>query len=360
MEVHEIVLQFIRLVAPYVWDEVGFLDLDSVCRELLYMEKERLVDESESLQTILDHCVENSRKKRLAKRERDIRAYVSVNEKANYDVRFQCVGRNSVEKKMEDEIGVPIAPTTSTTKAEKRPSFLQSMSNMFKSSSQDSSGKEDYEEVTDLDIINASILDICGVPKGEVVPEGYYRISKTLSGQKANLNMNSGGTPLFLCMRKDSHRRKQYTQNDHSMNPIEDSTTGGGSGSNDSVPICAFTILYPDRGEYLPAGFNVMRKGLSREPCNLNMGNSGERIYLCYKRDRYCAPITDMQIILPGYNETCPRGFVCLEQSMSMVSANFNSGTIGQKIFLTYKQEPRLTHCLWQDGTEDFPELNSL
>lgn len=63
---------------------------------------------------------------------------------------------------------------------------------------------DDYENITSRTVIDAPITDICIVQRGEPVPEGFFRLSKTQSNKKANLNAHSGGNHIFLCIKKDN------------------------------------------------------------------------------------------------------------------------------------------------------------
>ena len=176
----------------------------------------------------------------------------------------------------------------------------------------------DYEDVTDQDILSAPICDICIVLRGDAVPPGYHRLAKTPKNKKANLNTGSGGTQLFLCILKDT--------------------------KGDSSLLTTVCVIFPDRNEFVPPGFQVVKRDNS--PCNLNSGTSAERIFLCYKKDKHGNPLTDLQIILPGKGEELPKNFNLVDKSPSGRAANLNAGTGGGSIFLCYRQIfPRLS-CL--------------
>ncbi len=204
-------------------------------------------------------------------------------------------------------------------------------------------GQVDYEEITDIKVLQAPIIDVCIIQRGDVIPEGYYRLGKTPGNKKANLNAGSGGTHIFLCIKKDLSQ----------MQPQHPSKITTHS------PITAIVVIFPDKGECIPPGFFVMRR--DKHVCNLNTGTSSERVFLCYKKERGGNPITDIQVILPGKNEECPRYYNIIDKSPTGLPANLNTGTGGGRIFLCYKQSMVRLQCLANDkpcvvspsGTQD-------
>lgn len=183
----------------------------------------------------------------------------------------------------------------------------------------------DYEDVLAQDILSAPICDVCIVQYGEAIPDGYYRLLKTLSNKKANLNSGSGGNPIYLCIKKD--------------------LTGK------LAPITNFIVIFPDRNEYVPPGYHVVQRG--KAGCNINTGTGAERIYLCYKKDFLGNPIVDIQIILPSKTEDPPKSFNVIEKSTSGVQANLNLGNSGPPIFFCYRQELIRLSCLLNEGDPD-------
>lgn len=182
--------------------------------------------------------------------------------------------------------------------------FFNAMSG---SSSADS---QDYEDVVDPRILDAPICDIRIIQRGDQIPEGFYRISRTPSGKKANLNTNSGGNSLYLCIKKDL--------------------------VGDSTPITSLVVFFPDSNEFVPPGyFPVCR---NRHACNLNGGTSACRIFLAFKRDKHSFPLTDLQVVFPSKNETVPKDFMLLDRSPTGISGDLNTGTGGVKLFLAYRQ----------------------
>lgn len=184
---------------------------------------------------------------------------------------------------------------------------------------------KDYEDVTAVEILQAPICDVCVIQRGDSIPDGFYRISKTLSNRKANLNTGSGGNNIYLCIKKDLR--------------------------NEVQPITAIIVFFPDKGEFLPPGFIPVKRG--KHACNLNSGTAAERIFFAFKRDKFGNPLTDVQVILPQKNEGIARSFCLLDKSPSGLEANLNAGTSGVKCMLTYRQRLVRLECLKNEPITD-------
>lgn len=190
----------------------------------------------------------------------------------------------------------------------------------------------DYEEVIDPEILAAPICEVCIVQRGEAVPKGYHRLSKTPKNKKANLNAGSGGHQLFLCILKDR------TQN--------------------LAPITAISVIFPDKSDFMPPGFQVVKR--DNVPCNLNSGTAAERVFLCYKKDWGGNPLVDLQLILPGKGEEAPKNYSMVDKSPSGRPANLNATTGGGVIFLCYRQELSRLQCLANDSAPTLHKADSI
>ena len=208
-----------------------------------------------------------------------------------------------------------------------RNSFLGRMSGVFKGET-DELQFGDYEEVTNPAILNAPITDICVVQKNEQIPHGYYRLSRTLSGKRANVSTGSGGSTLYLCIKKSD--------------PMGSGLVS--SAGSDLMPITTLLVVFADRGEFMPPTYSLVRR--DKYPCNFNLGTPGERIFLAYKREKFGNPLTDLQVMLPGSAEAPPPGFMLLDKSPSGQTANLNTGAGGNRVYLCYKQSYRTLQCL--------------
>ena len=188
-------------------------------------------------------------------------------------------------------------------------------------SSNNSVDSHDYEDIISDAVLKAPITELCVIQRGEPVPLGFLRISKTPGNKKANLNASSGGNHLYFCIKKDQ--------------------------SKEAVPITALVLIFPDRSEFVPPGYFVARH--DKFACNLNSGTSAERIFLCYKKDKSGNPITDLVVIFPGKSEEPPKSFNLIEKSPTDLPANVNTGTVGGRIFICYKQSLIRLECLRND-----------
>jgi len=196
----------------------------------------------------------------------------------------------------------------------------------------ESDSKRDYEDVVDPEILNAPICDVCIVQSKTLPPPGFYRLHKTPTNKKADLNLSSSGNPLYLCIKKD---------------------LSGGS----LYPITNFIVVFPDRNEYTPPGYAVVNRG--KTACNLNSGTTSERIFLCYRKEASGNPLTDVQLILPGKGEVPPPAFNLIEKSISGIPANLNTGTGGVEVYLCYRQHMNRLNCLLTEPTPQEEETRS-
>lgn len=176
----------------------------------------------------------------------------------------------------------------------------------------------DYENITNPALLSSPITDIMIVAKSEEVPEGYFRIARTPTNKRANLNTSSGGNQLYYCIKKG----------------IDDK----------SPPITSLVVIYPDKKEYVPPGYSVVKR--AGKPCNHNAGTSAERIFLCYKRDPCGNPITDLQIYFPTKGEVQPTSFHSVDRSIRNHVVDLNMSTSGMRINLCYRQRLRTLECL--------------
>jgi hypothetical protein len=167
-----------------------------------------------------------------------------------------------------------------------------------------------YEDITDPVVLAAPITDICLVHKTDPIPDGFYRLSKTLSNRKATLNYKSGGNEIYVCIKKDPAPNAAF--------------------------VTSLIVIFPDKNEIYPPGFLVVRRG--NQVCNVNTGTSAERIFLCYKKERSGSAITDLLVMFPGKQEFPPKNYNLLETSPSGIPANLNAGTGGGRVYLCYRQ----------------------
>ena len=206
-------------------------------------------------------------------------------------------------------------------------------------------------EDTPADILSAAITDVVVTHGMEKPPKGYYRISQTSNGTPLDTlkEANSGGigkrklSGAFLNVKKEQKWDRAVQR------PC----------------VTALTVIFPDRNEFVPPGFCVVRRYMAADrsgkkggkadakdaksnddvmgtssssfPANLNYGTSGERVYLCYRRSREGNPITGMIPLQPSNNESVPEGYTVLERSPRNFVADINSKA-GPPLFLAFRQ----------------------
>eukprot|EP00977_Amphora_coffeiformis_P013095 scaffold3361_cov166-Amphora_coffeaeformis.AAC.6 len=116
--------------------------------------------------------------------------------------------------------------------------------------------------------------------------------------------------------------------------------------------ITALTIVFPDRYEFVPPGFSIVRDGkaghtstndkTSHPELKENVGNPAdiglsERAFLCFRRSREGNPITSLIPLSPSAAESVPTGFTVLEKSPRNFSASIQEKP-GRAIFFGYQQ----------------------
>ena len=175
------------------------------------------------------------------------------------------------------------------------------------------------------DYADAPLVDIGAVFGSDTVPEGFSRVATTPYSRKADLNAGAGGHYIYLALKKDYLTRRR-------------------------PPVVALAVIFPDRKEFVPPTFSVVRR--KGEPVDFNAGTHGERVYLCYKRGAG-NPITDIQVIFPRKKEAVPLGYTLLERTPFKYEADLNAGgaSSSNTIFICYKQRLRnVDHLRQQDA----------
>ncbi|OWZ20606.1 Brefeldin A-inhibited guanine nucleotide-exchange protein [Phytophthora megakarya] len=128
-----------------------------------------------------------------------------------------------------------------------------------------------------IDANEDPIMNITVIFRGDSVPEGFLKLERSPSGQRADLNKS--GRFIYLCYNKDQ--------------------------SSGKAPISEIIAIFPERGEFVPSDYEVVRR--RGAPANINTGTPGEKIYLCFKRSTTSA-IVDLVVLFPRKIETLPYG----------------------------------------------------
>ncbi|KAL7455495.1 hypothetical protein ACHAWC_007045 [Mediolabrus comicus] len=123
--------------------------------------------------------------------------------------------------------------------------------------------------------------------------------------------------------------------------------------------VTAICVIYPDRNEFVPPGFSVVRyyqpsngndgKATAGDhaglPANVNPSNSGERVYLCYRRSREGNPLTGIACLQPSKGDVIPEGYTVLEKTPRNFLADLTANS-DQPLFLAYRQRLENLECL--------------
>lgn len=126
--------------------------------------------------------------------------------------------------------------------------------------------KHNIQNIEDADssVITGPIIDII-ITQGEgklLVPKGYYRVSWSPSEEPFFLGNRKSN--MFLCVKKEQNWDRAVQR------PC----------------VTAVSFIFPDRKEFVPPGFSLVRLSTPNQPpANLNKGGS-EPVYLCFRRSR--------------------------------------------------------------------------
>ncbi|TMW55870.1 hypothetical protein Poli38472_008518 [Pythium oligandrum] len=154
------------------------------------------------------------------------------------------------------------------------------------------------------------ITDIAIMFTGDGVPDGFTKIERSPSGQRADLNKGGGGVFVYLCVSRDT--------------------------TDNKVPISEIAAIFPDRGEFIPTDYEVIqRRGV---PANLNTGTQGEKIFLCYKRSANSS-IQDIAVLFPRKGDRAPYGYIKIDKSPEGHFADLNATTGGTEVNICYKKK---------------------
>ncbi|KAG6572886.1 Brefeldin A-inhibited guanine nucleotide-exchange protein [Phytophthora cinnamomi] len=205
---------------------------------------------------------------------------------------------------------VPNAMEKSKSKLTRRPSL-----------SYDSNPSPEMPRWKIIDGNEEPITDLTVIFRGDPVPDGFLKLERSQSGQRADLNKGGRGTFVYLCHSKDQ--------------------------SSGKSPISEIIAIFPERGEFVPSDYEVVRR--RGVPANINTGTQGEKIYLCFKRSATSA-IVDLVVLFPRKNESLPYGYMKVDKSPLGHVADLNSTSGGTEVFLGYKKKAASLsdlHKLW-------------
>jgi hypothetical protein len=174
-------------------------------------------------------------------------------------------------------------------------------------------------EEAEKSVLTGPITDIIVTQGDEQPPKGYYRLSQSSSGEPFLLREKK--TTLYLCVKKETNWDRA------AQRPC----------------VTALTIIFPERKEFVPPGFSVVRmyslgpSSSERPPANFNLGASGGGpAYLCFRRSREGNPITGILPLYPSRKENIPEGYTVLEHTPRNFVAHIQISNT--PVFLAYRQ----------------------
>lgn len=188
-------------------------------------------------------------------------------------------------------------------------------------------------------VASAAITDLIVTAGSDLPPRGYYR-AFPLEAPEKNIGPTRKKTKrLYLNAKKESNWDRAVQR------PC----------------VTAICVIYPDKNEFVPPGFSVVRLfggqqsakemennefGSSSTPANINPSSSGERVYLCYRRSREGNPITGIMCLKPTRGDVIPEGYTVLERTPRNFVADLSAKTADHPMFLAYRQRLENLECL--------------
>ena len=210
-------------------------------------------------------------------------------------------------------------------------------------------------------VATAAITDVIITSGSDLPPRGYYRAFPLGEEVSTRNNMVPGGrkqSRLYLNVKKEPSWERA------AQRPC----------------VTAFCVIYPDRNEFVPPGFSVVRLnqpnstatnesekkkkegeggpgtksstqkhdeiGSSESPAaNINPSSTGERVYICYRRSREGNPITGVVCLRPTKGDLVPEGYTVLERTPRNFVADM-AAKQDAPLFLGYRQRLANLECL--------------
>jgi Sec7 domain/Guanine nucleotide exchange factor in Golgi transport N-terminal/PH domain len=171
-------------------------------------------------------------------------------------------------------------------------------------------------EDAEKSVLTGPITDIIVTQGEDAPPKGYYKLSQSASGETFLLKDRK--STLHICVKKETNWDRA------AQRPC----------------VTALVIIFPQRKEFVPPGYSVVRKyhtdrGADRDPANLNVGGD-EVAYICFRRSREGNPITGIVPLCPSRKEIIPEGYTVIERTPRNFVAHFS--VENAPVFLAYRQ----------------------
>jgi hypothetical protein len=208
-----------------------------------------------------------------------------------------------------------------------------------------------------LAVQTGAILDIVVTTHGQAPPPmGYYRIACTASGKPFTLPVHKNGGSGGRSSSSSSSNSSSAAAAGWMHLNVKKETSWDKAAQRPCIT--ALTVIFPDRHEFVPPGFCLVRhvkastnssssnnsshnhgatngnhtgknNGSSEhanagQPADIGGGNGAERVFLCFRRSREGNPITAIVPLSPGDSEDVPLGFTVVERTPRNFCANLN------------------------------------
>ena len=240
-----------------------------------------------------------------------------------------------------------------SNKIKERFSSSASVAQTFVSSAKESV-ESDGSVILSLDecpnsVATAAITDVIVTSAFDIPPRGYYRAFQL--GEESVRNMVPGRKRQRLFF----NVKKEPSWDRAAQRPC----------------VTAFCVIYPDRNEFVPPGFSVVRHylpnasneggskkkegsstnnnselgSLASSAANINPSSSGERVYICYRRSREGNPMTGVTCLRPSKGDLIPEGYTVLERTPRNFVADIAAKS-EQPLFLAFRQRLENLECL--------------
>lgn len=186
-------------------------------------------------------------------------------------------------------------------------------------------------------IATAAITDLIVTTGTDIPPRGYYRAFSLELPEKNIGPSRKRSKRMYLNAKKEVNWDRAVQR------PC----------------VTAICVIYPDRNEFVPPGFSVVRlfggsttlkemdsNHESSSPANINPSSSGERVYLCYRRSREGNPITGILCLRPTRGDVIPEGYTVVERTPRNFVADMSAKPCDHPMFLAYRQRLENLECL--------------
>ena len=125
-------------------------------------------------------------------------------------------------------------------------------------------------------------------------------------------------------------------------NKLQFSLGGGQVETHESMqkPITDIVVIYSETSKAPPGYYLLQRTASGMLAANMNSGNAGKQMYICYAREDNKPPITGVALIFPDVDKKPPPTFEAILETPSAEPASLNTGNKGSEAFLCISKAP--------------------